>query len=99
MTNLPSQEGDTSPAKWTVATLPPFLAKLSEFMFLKPEVTQDCAARLMFDLQDSTQLNWTTYAKLLEMSDHLLDVLRQYGARDDIDVQSFIWLIGAAWKG
>ncbi len=95
---LPSKEGKTSPAKWTVATILPFLAKPSQFMFLKPEVTQDCAARLMFDVQYSTQLNWTTYAKVLEMSDYLLDVLRQYGARDYIDVQSFIWLIGAAWK-
>lgn len=95
---LPSKEGKSSPAKWTVATILPFLAKPSQFMFLKPEVTQDCAARLMFDLQYTTQLNWTTYAKLLEMSEYLLDELRQYGARDFIDVQSFIWLIGAAWK-
>jgi hypothetical protein len=95
---LPSKEGKTSPDKWTIATILPFLAKPSQFMFLKPGVTQDCAARLMFDLQYTTQLNWTTYAKVLEMSEYLLDVLRPYGARDFIDVQSFIWLIGAAWK-
>jgi hypothetical protein len=95
---LPSKEGKTSAAKWTVATILPFLAHPSQFMFLKPEVTQDCAASLMFDLQYSTQLNWTTYAKLLEMSDYLLEILGQYGARDFIDVSSFIWLIGAAWE-
>lgn len=96
--SLPSKEGKTSPAKWTVATLLPFLAQPDRFMFLKPEVTQDCAARLTFDLQYRTDLNWTTYAKLLEMSEYLLAYLRPYGARDFIDVQSFIWLIGAAWE-
>jgi hypothetical protein len=96
--SLPSDEGKTSPVKWTVATILPFLAKPTQFMFLKPEVTQDCAARLMFDIQYSPEPNWTTYAKVLEMSEFLLDALRPYGARDFIDVQSFIWLIGAAWE-
>jgi len=63
-------------------------------MFLKPEVTQDCAARLIFELNYRPQLNWLTYAKLLEMSRYLLQVLRPLGARDFIDIQSFIWLIG-----
>ena len=96
--SLPSKEGKSSPAKWTIATLLPFLAQPDRFMFLKPEVTQDCAARLTFDLQYSTELNWKTYAKLLEMSEYLLAALGQYGARDYIDVQSFIWLVGAGWE-
>ena len=94
---LPSEEGKTSPAKWTVATVLPYIAQPGRFMFLKPEVTQDCANRFNFDLNYRPQLNWLTYAKLLEMSGHLLDTLRPYGARDFIDVQSFIWLIGAGW--
>lgn len=95
--SLPSKEGKTSPAKWTVATVLPYLAQPDRFMFLKPEVTQDCAARLTFDLGYRPQLNWLTYAKLLEMSHLLLEELRPYGARDFIDVQSFIWLIGGGW--
>ncbi len=96
--SLPSKEGKTSPAKWTVTTILPYLAQPDRFMFLKPEVTQDCAARLTFDLNYRPQLNWLTYAKLLEMSRFLLDELRPYGAADFIDVQSFIWLIGGGWE-
>jgi hypothetical protein len=91
--DLPSG-GRTSPAKWTVATILPYLAQPHRFMFLKPEVTQDCAARLTFDLAYRTELAWKTYSRLLTMSASLLDLLRPYGAVDFIDVQSFIWVIG-----
>ena len=93
---LPS-EGKTSPAKWTVATVLPFIAQPDRFMSLKPTVTQDCAIGLMFDLQYSPEPNWRTYAKLMEMSTFLLENLRPYGARDFIDVQSFVWLVGAGF--
>jgi hypothetical protein len=91
---LPGVEGKTDPAKWTVATVLPYLAQPKRFMFLKPEVTKDCATRLTFDLGYVPRLNWRTYARLLTMSEYLLEHLRPYGARDYIDVQSFIWVIG-----
>ncbi len=90
-------EGRTSPAKWTVATVFPFIARPDRFMFLKPTVTQDCATGLMFDLRYSPELNWPTYGKLMEMSLFLLEYLKPYGARDFIDVQSFVWLVGAGF--
>ena len=93
--DLPAETGKTSPAKWTIATIMPFLAQPDRFMFLKPEVTKECAARLMFDLGYTTQLEWPTYSRLLTMSRYLLDELRRFGARDYIDVQSFIWVIGS----
>ena len=93
--DLPAETGKTSPAKWTIATIMPFLAQPHRFMFLKPEVTKECAARLMFDLGYTTQLSWPTYSRLLTMSHHLLDELSRFGARDYIDVQSFIWVIGS----
>jgi len=73
----------------------PIWAQPDRFMFLKPEVTQQCAARLTFDLAYSSDLNWPTYERLLVMSARLLEILRPYGASDFIDVQSFIWVIGA----
>jgi hypothetical protein len=94
---LPSKEGKSDPAKWPVATLLQYLADPKRFMFLKPNVTKDCAARLTFDLKYSPQLNWTTYSKLLEMSRFLMDYLAPYGATDFIDVQSFIWVVGGGW--
>ena len=96
---LPSKPGKSSGAKWTIATILPYLADPTRFMFLKPEVTQKCAARLMFDLQYTTDLEWATYERLLEMSELLLARLQPYHARDFIDVQSFVWLIGQRKEG
>jgi hypothetical protein len=61
-------------------------------MLLKPEMTKVCAERLTYDVLYSSQLNWSTYERLLDMSQILLEKLRRYGAVDFIDVQSFMWL-------
>lgn len=95
---LPVEEGKTRAATWPNATLFQFLAAPSGFMFMKPEVTKACALSLTFDLNYRSELNWLTYSKLHEMSEQLLERLRPCGARDFIDVQSFIWLIGAGLK-
>lgn len=91
---LPAEEGKAPVARWPVLTLFPFIARPDRFMFLKPEVTKDCADRLAFNLGYSPALNWTTYDRLLTMCSLLMEHLRPLGARDMIDVQSFIWLIG-----
>jgi len=62
-------------------------------MFLKPAPTQECADRMRFDLQYGSDLRWLTYKKLMQMGGQLLERLRPRGARDYIDVQSFIWVI------
>jgi hypothetical protein len=90
---LPVAEGKARVATWPVLTILPFLADPQQFMFLKPKVTEECAERLRFDIQYSSELRWVTYRKLMEMSDLLLERLRPLGAQDYIDVQSFIWVI------
>jgi len=90
---LPVEPGKAKVATWPVLTILPFLAKPNCFMFLKPGPTQECAARMRFDLQYSADLRWLTYKKLMQMGDHLLEQLRPLGACDYIDVQSFIWVI------
>ena len=90
---LPVAEGKAKVATWPVLTILPFLADPQQFMFLKPEPTKECAERLRFDIQYSSELRWITYRKLMEMSDLLLERLRPLGARDYIDVQSFMWVI------
>ncbi len=90
---LPVKEGRARVATWPVLTILPFLAKPDRFMFLKPGPTQECAARMRFDLQYSADLRWLTYRKLMQMGGQLLEGLRPWGARDYIDVQSFIWVI------
>jgi hypothetical protein len=80
-------------AAWPTATILPFLADPTRFMFLKPELTRQAAERLAFDLSYDPAPNWSTYSRLLTMSQMLLERLRPLGARDWLDVQSFMWVI------
>ena len=91
--SLPADEDKSRVATWPVATIVPYLADPDQFMFLKPQVTKDCAARLNFNLCYDARPNWLTYSKLLTMCHLLMEHLGPLGARDMIDVQSFIWRI------
>lgn len=93
VTDLPTR-GAMNTAKWPIATLLPFLARPDVYMFLKPDVTKACSARLRFDLGYRPEPNWNTYARLMAMSQLLMERLAPLGARDWIDVQSFIWVVG-----
>lgn len=66
-------------------------------MFLKPEVTQRAAEVLGFDLQYRADLNWVIYAALLRMGNVYLGLLKNRGAKDFIDVQSFIFVAGGGY--
>ena len=91
--NIPVETGRSRAATWPVQTLFPFLADPARFIFLKPEPTKACADRLRFELLYDSTLHWVTYERLLEMGTHLLEKLRPLGAKDFIDVQSFMWVI------
>ena len=78
---------------WPVVTILPFLAKPEAHMFLKPVQTQRIAEAFTFDLSYSPHPKWATYDRLLTLSNRLLDRLRPLGARDLIDVQSFMWVV------
>jgi hypothetical protein len=86
-------------AKWPVATLFPYLAEPARYMFLKPEVTKTAAESLGFDLKYDSTLNWTTYDALQRMGTLYLDLLRPLGARDFVDIQSFIWVTCGGYDG
>jgi hypothetical protein len=90
---LPVEKGKARVATWPVLTLFPFLADPARFICVKPEQVKECAERLRFDIQYASELRWITYRKILEMSAMLLERLRPLGARDYIDVQSFIYVI------
>lgn len=84
-------------ASWPIATIFPYLARPEDHMFFRPTPTLEAAKRLAFELNYKSHPNWLTYNSLLKFSDGLLKELRQYGAKDLIDVQSFIfvtWLDG-----
>ena len=92
VSSLPAEKGKARVFTWPVVTLVPFLADPKRFMFLKPGVTRVAADRLAFDLLYDSTPQWRTYSRLLKMSSILMESLRPLGARDMIDIQSFIWL-------
>jgi hypothetical protein len=84
--------GATSPVKWPIATLFPFLAHPQAQLFLKPDVTKKAAKRFGFQLNYRPALNWLTYSRLLEFAGQLKDDLADWKPRDMIDIHSFIWV-------
>ena len=91
--SLPADPGRARVLTWPVVTILPFLAKPDGHMFLKPLQTQRIAEAFTFDLAYSANPKWGTYNRLLTLSDRLLELLRPRGARDLIDVQSFMWVV------
>jgi hypothetical protein len=81
---------------WPVATLIPFLAKPDTHMFLKPMQTRKTADAYIFDLLYTPRPNWSTYERLRQLSRTILEDIRPLGARDMIDVQSFMWVVNGA---
>lgn len=92
---LPHEKGRARVATWPILTQFPYIACPDRHMFLKPEVTKACASRITFNLSYSAQLNWITYSQLIKLAEILFEELKPMGAKDYIDVQSYIWIIGA----
>ena len=83
-------------AKWTVVTYLPFLWKPELHMFLKPLVTQDFADRVghSFVQNYSAQLDGDVYESLLDLMSTTKRELATLQPRDNIDLQSFVWVVG-----
>ncbi len=84
-------------ATWPNATVPLYIAQPERFLFLKPEVSKAAAESLAFDMHYQPRVNWATYSAFLEMGSIYLDLLRPIGARDLIDVQTFIFVVGGGY--
>ena len=64
----------------------------SRFVVLKLGASKRIAARMGADILYSSQIGWHTYSAMLDVSKELLERLSPLGARDYIDVQSFMWV-------
>lgn len=91
---LPTAKEGSRLLSWPVATVVPFLVRPDVHMFLKPQATREAARKLGVELHYDSRPSWQCYERLLSWSQDMLHHLRQHGARDLIDVQSFIWTIG-----
>ncbi len=88
-------------AKWTVVTYLPFLWRPEAHMFLKPEVTKDFASRVghRFAKDYSPNLDGVVYESLVDLAEKTEMEIADLEPRDRIDIQSFIWIIGAYKDG
>ncbi|MAK60171.1 MAG: hypothetical protein CMK09_04255 [Ponticaulis sp.] len=84
-------------AKWPVLTYLPFFWSPKTQMFLKPTVTKDFAERVghRFQYDYEPTPNVVTYRSLLNLASQTAQKTSDLGPRDNIDVQSFIWAVGA----
>jgi hypothetical protein len=81
---------------WPLLTQLPCIACPELHIQLKPATVQKCASRLNFDLRITTELNWWTYRRLLELARILLARIKPLGAVDFFDVLPFMRVIAAA---
>jgi hypothetical protein len=83
-------------AKWTVATYLPFLWRPDTCMFLKPAVTRGYASRVghAFAEEYSPQLDVSVYQSLIDLVEQTGMHIADLAPRDNIDLQSFIWIVG-----
>jgi hypothetical protein len=80
---------------WPVVTVFGFIANPSEHIFLKPRVTQVAAAKYHFDFNYSAHPNWNTYQDLFAFAAQIRNDTKKFGPHDNIDLQSFIWVMGS----
>lgn len=82
---------DAEPAvAWPLATLFPFLADPSRYVFLSPRIASAATERLGHDLRFAPEPSWAPYSSLRSLSTTLRVELAPLGARDFVDVEAFL---------
>ncbi len=82
--------GASPESLWPIVTLLPFVARPDLHMLLRPKFACEVAQRLGLDLAYEPRPSWATYSALLRSAGVLLEKLRPLGARDHVDVESFM---------
>jgi hypothetical protein len=78
---------------WPVVTVFGFIAQPGEHIFLKPMVTKKAAAEIGFAFEYHPTPSWSTYENLLRFGETIHKI--SMSPKDQIDVQSFIWVLGS----
>jgi hypothetical protein len=63
-------------------------------MFMQPVAARRCAARMGYEFHYDSTPNRETYASLLGLSDLVRERIASLEPKDNIDMQSFIYVIG-----
>jgi hypothetical protein len=80
---------------WPIVTVFGFLGRPDEHLYLKPTVTKRAAEAYGFDFRYASRPSWETYASLLAFGAEVATDLADLEPRDQIDIQSFIWVLGS----
>ncbi len=82
---------------WPLVTYFPYLWDYQHHMFLKPTVTVDFAQRVGHSFQYEYEAEPTsgTYLSLLDLVATTRAAISPLEPQDNIDIQSFIWVVGA----
>ncbi|PYS73301.1 MAG: hypothetical protein DMF69_05210 [Acidobacteria bacterium] len=80
---------------WPIVTVFGFIALPEKHIYLKPTVTRTAAKEYGFEFQYQSRPSWATYKSLLDFGMVCRRDLRDLQPRDQIDIQSFIWVLGS----
>ncbi|HTJ42998.1 MAG TPA: hypothetical protein VL463_12930 [Kofleriaceae bacterium] len=80
---------------WPAVTVFPFLADPETHFFFKPMVTRAAARAYGVELAYASRPSWIVYEDLLRFTARVRRDLRDLAPRDQIDIQSFLWVLGS----
>ena len=85
----------TRVATWPVVTVFGSIARPKVHLFVKPLTIKRAAEAYGFDLPYRPTPNWDTYSAVLELARTVRADLADLKPRDQIDIQSFLWILGS----
>ena len=85
----------TRVATWPVITVFGMIARPKVHCYLKPLTTRRAAEAYGFDFDYSSRPSWETYSSLLELCRVVRDDIADLQPRDQIDLQSYLWVQGS----
>ena len=85
----------TRVATWPVVTVFGSIARPRTHLFVKPRTIRRAAAAYAYDLSYRPAPGWSTYAGVLDLARTVRRDLADLGPRDQIDIQSFLWVLGS----
>ena len=80
---------------WPMVTIFGFIARPSQYIFLKPMVTRKAAKSFGFDFQYQSKPSWAVYKNYLQFAAATRTAISDLRPRDQIDIQSFLWVLGS----
>ena len=91
--SLPRRQ--TRVATWPVVTVFGSMARPKTHLFVKPLTIKRAAEAYAFELPYRSAPGWSTYGAVLELARTVRADLADLRPRDQIDIQSFLWVLGS----